>query len=77
MRLLSCAKQRINIWCLSDTVRQKSSLNFSMLGILLKVLAFHHNFLIYTGCANNNMIRSEYVLFFLVFANRMKARLKN
>ena len=48
-----------------------------MLGILLKVLAFHLNFLIYTGCANNNMIRSEDVLFLLVFANRMKARLKN
>ena len=47
-----CPGQSINIWFLSDTVRQRSSSNFSMRGILLKLLVFHLNFLIYTGCAN-------------------------
>ena len=47
-----CPGQSINICFLSDTVRQRSSSNFSMWGILLKLLVFYLNFLIYTGCAN-------------------------
>jgi hypothetical protein len=47
-----CPGQSINIWFLSDTVRQRSSSNFSMWGIFLKLLVFHLNLLIYTGCAN-------------------------
>jgi hypothetical protein len=43
-----CPEQSINIWFLSDTVCQRSSSNFSMWGILLKLLVFHLNFLIYT-----------------------------
>ena len=46
-----CPGQSINICFLSDTVRQRSSSNFSMRGILLKLLVFYLNLLIYTGCA--------------------------
>jgi hypothetical protein len=34
-------RQSINTWFLSDTVRQRSSSNFSISGILLKLLVFH------------------------------------
>ena len=50
--VICCPGQSINIWFLNDTVCQRSSSNFSLRGILLKLLVFHLNYLIYTGCAN-------------------------